>query len=133
VTRLATALIVLLALAGSSTASGAGDKRALVTWKVAGETFRAYLNRPQDIGAARVAIRRGEAGGIPIGRVYRGTRENRGHGWHLRDVRLVEVTIELCDGRPSDLDRDLDYWLGTVKRYCPWGARPIRLRWVRAA
>jgi hypothetical protein len=45
-------------------------------------------------------------------------------------VKLVEVTIELCDGRPSDLDRDLEYWLGTVKRYCPWGARPVRLRWV---
>jgi hypothetical protein len=44
----------------------------------------------------------------------------------------VEVTIELCDGRPSDLDAELDYWAGTVKRYCPWGARPIRLRWVPA-
>jgi hypothetical protein len=45
-------------------------------------------------------------------------------------VRPVEVTIELCDGRPSDLDRDLEYWRGSVKRYCPWGARPVRLRWV---
>jgi hypothetical protein len=111
-------------------ASSASAKRALVTWKVGGETFRTYLNRAEDVGAVRAAIRVGESAGIPIGRIYRGARENRLHAWHLRNVRLVEVTIELCDGRPSDLDGDLGYWVGTVKRYCPWGARPVRLRWV---
>jgi len=45
-------------------------------------------------------------------------------------VRLADLTIEVCDGRPSHLDRDLDYWIGTVERYCPWGAVPVRLRWV---
>jgi hypothetical protein len=123
-------LLAVLALAFAAPTTAGAAKRALVTWKVGSESFRTYLNRPEDVGAVRTAIRRGERAGIPIGRIHRGTRENAGRRWHLRNVRLVEVTIELCDGRPSDLDRDLDYWAGTVKRYCPWGARPIRLRWV---
>jgi hypothetical protein len=123
---------VALVAAGGAQASmpASPKKRALVTWKVGTETFRTYVNLPADIVRVRAAIRAGTAAGIPNGRVYRGTRENRGHTWHLRNVRLAEVTIELCDGRPSDLDDDLDYWLGSVKRYCPWGAVPIRLRWV---
>jgi hypothetical protein len=87
-------------------------------------------DRPEDIRAVRVPIRRGERAGIPIGRIYRGTRENTGHRWHLRNVILVEATIELSDGRPSDPDGNLDYWVNTVKRYCPWGARSGRLRWA---
>jgi hypothetical protein len=126
-------LVAVLPLAGvAAGTTGPAPKRALVTWKVGEETFRTYLNRAADIAVVRRSIRAGETAGIPIGRIYRGRRENAGHAWHLRDVRLAEVTIELCDGRPSDLDADLDYWIGTVKRYCPWGAVPVRLRWVSA-
>jgi hypothetical protein len=48
----------------------------------------------------------------------------------VRYVRLADVTIELCDGLPSHIDDDLGYWVRTVKRYCPWGAVPLRVRWV---
>jgi hypothetical protein len=125
-------VLVALAATGAHAAPNASPpkKRALVTWKVQDETFRTYVNVLADVAVIRDAIREGTAAGIPIGRIYRGTRENRGHAWHLRNVRLAEVTIELCDGRPSDVDDDLDYWIGTVKRYCPWGAVPVRLRWV---
>jgi hypothetical protein len=118
------------ALAGTSAAAPAPKKRALVTWKVGAESFRTYLNEPVDIARVRTAIREGAPAGIPVGRIYRGSRENRGHRWHLRNVRLADVTIELCDGLPSYLDADLEYWIGTVKRYCPWSAVPVRLRWV---
>jgi hypothetical protein len=125
-------LLVALVISSGRVAQAAAPtkKRALVTWRVHDETFRTYLNVLAEVALVRDAIRAGTAAGIPIGRIYRGTRENRSHAWHLRNVRLADVTIELCDGRPSDLDADLDYWVGTVKRYCPWGAEPLRLRWV---
>ena len=129
--RRALAVVVLVgALALASTSLAANQRRAVVTWKVTGETFRTYLNGQSDIAAVQQAIRDHSSAGIPIGRIYRGTQVNTGHRWHLRNVRLVESTIELCDGRPSDLDSDLPYWIDTVKRYCPWGAKPVRLRWV---
>ena len=92
---------VVAAGAQASSTATPPKKRALVTWKVEGERFRSYVNVPADIVLVRDAIRAGTAAGIPVGRVYRGTRENTGHGWHVRNVRLAEVTIELCDGVPS--------------------------------
>ena len=124
------AVAVTAAGAQASLTASPAQKRALVTWNVGGERFRSYVNVPADIARVRDAIRAGTTAGIPIGRIVRGTRENTGHRWHLRNVRLADLTIELCDGRPSHLDRDLGYWVGTVKRYCPWRAVPVRLRWV---
>jgi hypothetical protein len=37
------------------------------------------------------------------------------------------MAIELCDGCPySDVDADTAYWIGTVRRFCPWSGLPVR-------
>ena len=50
--------------------------------------------------------------------------------WRIEDNRwqLAEMSIELCDGRPSFVDEDLDYWVDTVKRYCPWSSYVLEER-----
>ena len=45
---------------------------------------------------------------------------NLNWGWHFTDLQLVDAAIELCDGTPAMVQGDLGYWLGTVKRFCPW-------------
>ncbi len=47
--------------------------------------------------------------------------------WHLlpKTVEVADFTIELCDGRPSMVEADLDYWVDTVKQFCPWGGRLV--------
>jgi phospholipase/carboxylesterase len=51
----------------------------------------------------------GEAApGIPHGRVVRGGPDvNVGYSWHIdpASVEFVEMTTEVCDGRPSDVER----------------------------
>jgi hypothetical protein len=47
-------------------------------------------------------------------------------GWSV-----AEFSIELCDGRASMVERDLDYWLNTVKRFCPWHSYIRDTLWVR--
>jgi|SRR5688572_14440304 hypothetical protein len=45
--------------------------------------------------------------------------------WHYdeEDWGFAEMSMELCDGRPySDVDTNLQEWLGTVKRFCPWNS-----------
>lgn len=44
--------------------------------------------------------------------------------WHIpeNEWSLVDNSIELCDGRPSDIENNLSYWLDTVKSFCPWGS-----------
>lgn len=52
---------------------------------------------------------------------------NKPWSWHLipETVRMVEISMELCDGRPSMVEANLTYWVSTVKSYCPWGAKII--------
>lgn len=114
-----------------ASASGCGDgtpngpsPRAVVTFDVVGETFRVALTSPDQVAAARAA----QAGGparIPNGRIVAGTQVNAGWSWHLEDVEFAHSTIELCDGRPSDVEREgLGFGGG---RFCPWSATVVRI------
>ena len=55
-----------------------------------------------------------------------GAQFNAGWSWHLEDVEFVEVAIELCDGRPSDVEKESASYGGG--RYCPWGATIVRIQ-----
>lgn len=50
---------------------------------------------------------------------------NSDWSWHFIEGQwdLAEISAEVCDGRPSFVEEDIDYWVDTVGRFCPWGAR----------
>lgn len=52
---------------------------------------------------------------------------NRPYSWHMdpATVDFADLTIEVCDGCPNDVQQDLDYWLNTVGRFCPWSSRIV--------
>jgi hypothetical protein len=54
-----------------------------------------------------------------------GSQVNEGWSWHLEDVEFAEVAIELCDGRPSDVERDGAQFGGG--RFCPWSAQVLSI------
>lgn len=103
---------------------------ALATFDVSGERFRVWLADPAAIETV-LLVRDGRSGAtIPVGPLRRGSgpgAHNAPWSWHLdpADVRMAEVTIELCDGRPSYVEAHLDEFIATVGQYCPWGARLI--------
>lgn len=47
---------------------------------------------------------------------------NLNWGWHYTEMELVESAIEVCDATPSMVQANLNYWLTTVKNFCPWAA-----------
>ena len=49
--------------------------------------------------------------------------------WHLDpdDVTMAEFAIELCDGTPSEVERNLPYWLFQVETFCPWSSKVIEI------
>jgi hypothetical protein len=96
------------------------SRGALVTFRVVDETFRVHLLDEGQIDAARRAANGGPAR-IPIGRVVTGAGVNTGWSWHLEDVEFAELTTEVCDGRPSDVEREGVTFGGG--RFCPWTAR----------
>lgn len=94
---------------------------------VAGERFIVYVTDSEAIRLAEENLR-GLNNMFPTGRLARGDGGfNKPWSWHLvpRSVRMVEVSIELCDGLPSHVEGDLDYWLENVGQYCPWGGRIV--------
>ncbi len=103
----------------------APSRGALVTFQVVNETFRVQLLDERQIDAARRAADGGPAR-IPIGRVVAGAGVNVGWSWHLEDVEFAELTTEVCDGRPSDVEREGVTFGGG--RFCPWTARVISIQ-----
>jgi hypothetical protein len=119
--------LLFLAVAASGcerSSPSAPAERALVTFQVAGEQFRVQLSSQDQVDAARRA-QQGGAARIPSGRIVMGTRENTNWSWHLEDLTFAEVTIELCDGRPSDVERGGAQFGGG--RFCPWKASVISI------
>ncbi len=50
---------------------------------------------------------------------------NTGYSWHIdpADVEFADLTIKICDGLPSDVEKDQI----SGDRYCPWAAKVIKI------
>ena len=130
VSRLFFALVLCLTLVSCG---GGGDTPApdsvTFAFRLRGlaesEEFRFSTTSQAFISAARAELALPQAQRLRFvsGPIQAG---NGGHnlawGWHFTDATLVELSIELCDGRPSTVQADLNYWLGTVKSFCPWSS-----------
>ena len=111
---------------GSATSSPE-EKGVIVTFRVAdSEQYKIRLTDPTDIEVARKLFTGSEAPRIPNGVVIRGNSDiNVGYSWHIDPdtVEFADVTAEVCDGLPSDVEKGLI----TSDRYCPWSAEVIAI------
>lgn len=124
-------LAILIVAAGLSGCTGGGtDISAGGTFimRVGTEQFRVRIDNALLASKARRMMTGLEQHQIVVGQLDRGDGGfNTGYKWHMKPstISFADVTIELCDGRPSDIESDVDYWVDTVKQYCPWGGRFI--------
>ena len=104
------------------------DDMAVFEVEVAGERFRIGLTTATRIEQAEALLASGAENNVH-GTLRRGSgRFNAPYSWHLdpATVTFPDLTMEVCDGRPqSDVQADIDYWVDTVKYYCPWGAKIV--------
>ena len=125
--RIALVLVLstsLLLAAHERAASNIASSGIVATFDVVGETFRAHIENPTTIQQV-LALQQGQSTAtIPVGALRPGEEYNTGWSWHTDpwEIEMAEVAIELCDGRPSYVEAELDYWLNTVGTYCPWSA-----------
>jgi hypothetical protein len=120
----ATLFCAALAIACGGDSSTSASPSAVATISVGNETFRVALTSAEQVAAARAA-RDGGRARIPIGRIVAGTQVNAGWSWHLESLTFAEVTVELCDGRPSDVESAGVQFGGG--RFCPWTATVVRI------
>jgi hypothetical protein len=110
-------------------ACGAGDASrepgetggpVIVTFEVVDERFTALLTDPVDVAVARRLLAGEDAPGIPNGKVLRETGVNTGYSWSMdpNDIEFADVTVEVCDGLPSEVEADAI----SGDRYCPSSA-----------
>lgn len=93
---------------------------------VDGERFVIRVTDPDTIRLAQDNLE-GRNARFPMGTLRAGDGGfNAPWSWHLDPgtVRLVEMAIEVCDGRPSYVETHQ----GDFPTYCPWGARIVARR-----
>jgi hypothetical protein len=125
-------LAVAAMLAVTGCASGEVQSRTalpgmVVTFEVnEGERFRVLLTDPEDQAAATRLLDGLDGPDIPNGRIVHETGVNEGWSWSLdpNDFEFVDLTMEVCDGNPSDVESG---YL-TSDRYCPWSARVVEIQ-----
>jgi hypothetical protein len=128
-------LVVVGAVLGVATPAHASSRAYVVTFTTPAGHFTALIDDAAAVAHIDETIAAGSVViGIPNGLVVRGNGGVNGrHDWHLEDVELADLTVEVCDGTADYLDEHLDEWIADVGRYCPWGARLAWFRRVDAA
>ncbi len=130
---LTTVLFIFLLLLPSCTSPTAPDLEGgiLVTFDVHGERYRIFITNTETIDQV-FALSSGQSNAtIPTGKLLRGrVSYNLPWHWHIDsdDIQMAENTIELCDGLPSHVEADIDYWVDQVGRFCPWSAVLVSIK-----
>lgn len=98
------------------------------------EAFVVRLVKPEQIAIARARADGSKPQGIVSGKLAdgdggfnRNPSSNKRWTWHLipESVSFPELAMELCDGRPSDVEANKSHWLNDIKMFCPWSAKII--------
>ena len=103
----------------------------LATFQVSQEEFSVWVTNEATIQQI-FDLRDGTStANIPNGKLHQGAGlgdHNDPWTWYLDpvDIEMADLTIEVCDGRPSLVDDLLPDYL-TVGRFCPWGAELVRV------
>jgi hypothetical protein len=95
--------------------------------EVADEQFSVRATDPAAIAGLEGRRVSGQRGVI-LGQLASGDGGfNNPWSWHLEpgSIEVPDAAIEVCDGRPSMVESDTSYWIGTVGQFCPWDARVV--------
>ena len=103
----------------------------LVTFDVEGEEYKIFVKNEETITDI-LALEEGKSQAkIPSGKIIGEPRSyNSPWSWHIDpyDIHMAEFTIEACSGLPSHVEDNLNYWINTLGRFCPWSAELIEIQ-----
>jgi hypothetical protein len=120
--------IALLAGCDGSPPTGEDDDRGAFLVEVQGEQFYVRATDPDAVAALKARQQSGEVS-VVLGRVVQGDGGfNAPWGWHLdpASVEVADAAMELCDGRPSFVQKDVAKWIAEARIFCPWSAKVVR-------
>ncbi len=121
-------LLLLLPLAGcADTELTQPEAPPTFLVEVSGEQFRVQVTDPAEVQRFQARVLSGAESPISGDLLPGDGGFNDPWGWHLdpTTVHVADLTMEVCDGRPSMVEEALEYWFDSVGRFCPWGARVV--------
>ena len=134
---ISTALLLLAGVTGCDDDPAAPEPElpggVLATFQVSGETFRVWATSQEAVDQL-LALEAGESqANIPNGPLVSGpgrAEHNDPWSWHLdpEEIEMAEMTVEVCDGRPSYVEDNVDEFVDNVGRYCPWSAELVSIQ-----
>jgi hypothetical protein len=121
-------IVIIICIAGGSYIFLASQSRGMYfVVDVVGERFTMLVTDQQAVQDALDNMN-GLNNMHPIGVIDFGDGGfNQPWGWHYKPetVAMTAFSTEVCDAEPHFVQENLDYWVNTVKYYCPWGAKII--------
>ncbi len=103
----------------------------LVAFDVVGENYSIFITNKDTIEQIFAVESGSSMAKIPNGRLIKGSVfYNEPWSWHIdsEDIEMAEITAEILDGTPSQVENNLDYWVDTVKRFGPWNAKIVGIQ-----
>lgn len=96
----------------------------LADYAVEGETFRVWVTNPETIERLTSKARGESEAEFPSGPILPGPgagEHNAPWEWHFdpSQVTIAESGSASCDGRPSEVQVNLDHYINVAGRYCP--------------
>ncbi len=120
--------IALLAGCDGSPPTGGEDDRDAFLVEVLGEQFYVRATDPEAVSALKARVQSGEVS-VVLGQVVQGDGGfNAPWSWHLdpASVEVADAAMELCDGRPSMVQKDVGKWIAEARVFCPWSAKVVK-------
>jgi hypothetical protein len=124
-------LAIFIVLSGCNNQDSNENERLFVV-RVADERFVIKLVTKEQIEVAEAMLEGRIPQKIVVGTLADGNGgfnhdplSGRNWSWHLipETVSFADQAIELCDGKPSYIEENKEYWLETVKQFCPWDSQ----------
>lgn len=121
------AILSFLGCSSENPATNLPPNGQYFTVQVASDQFVMYVTDADTIRLATENFQ-GKNNAFPSGRIDRGNGGfNQPWSWHFipESVRMVEASIEVCDGTPSYVNNHLDDFVSIG--YCPWGGKIVKV------
>jgi len=127
VRRMVFGLMLGLLLAGCSAEPDGAAEAVFVIQACEDQQFRVLTRDSDVIAEAEGLVGEGEER-IVNGELRRGDGGfNMPYAWHLdpETVEFTDAATEVCDGCPERIGENLDYWVDTVGRFCPFSTEVV--------
>ena len=134
-------LVAAIACADDPSAPALPTEGAIVSFAFNGlpqDTMRVHMLHEPSIAQAEQYVATQQGSRMPVGPIVRGAGVDPRYPFHYvaAEVRMAQLAIELCDGRPMRTPQAVNQFIAgstgnasaPQATWCPWGAYPVSVQ-----